>query len=646
MTRMSGGGQQRVQAPRRIGEYEVGGTLGEGTFAKVKYAVHATTGEPVAMKVLDKEKIIRHKMVDQIKREISVMKLVRHPNVVRLYEVLASRTKIYIILEFVTGGELFDRIVNKGRLEEDEARRYFQQLMDAMEYCHSKGVAHRDLKPENLLLDSKDNIKISDFGLSALPQQVRADGLLHTTCGTPNYVAPEVLSDRGYNGVLADIWSCGVILYVLLAGFLPFDEPDVPSLYRKQQQQQQQQQQHQQQQQQQEQRGSGGAGDSKEAHRGGENVPCSMVCEEVHADRHLLAAGVRGVTSGTVRGMRGSRGGVGGTIEEGEAEGEDSGDDSGGEAGGGGGRGGMGGDWGEGRGGESGESGEGRRGGEREDGGWGNMGRLVGRVEAAAEELGWHVEREGFKYRIELRHAALATPAEAAPAVAAAVGSPPTTEALTLPVAATARAADAAPAAAATPAVAAAVTTPTTTEAIPLPVAAPAEVIRAADAATLSVAAETAETAETAVARGTAEASEATDELGAAAEAASPAQAYTGSPAVAGDVELSAAVARLTVVAAIALEVFAILPGLLMVEMRHEKGGTQEAMQMRQALRAKLQDLVTAPHAPNMPTNKGTARGGISSTSGSSSNGKGTVPKGTRPRQLAAYPRMGIIPRV
>ncbi|CAI5462421.1 unnamed protein product [Closterium sp. Yama58-4] len=227
------GGQQRVQAPRRIGEYEVGGTLGEGTFAKVKYAVHATTGEPVAMKVLDKEKIIRHKMVDQIKREISVMKLVRHPNVVRLYEVLASRTKIYIILEFVTGGELFDKIVNKGRLEEEEARRYFQQLIDAMDYCHSKGVAHRDLKPENLLLDSKDNIKISDFGLSALPQQVRADGLLHTTCGTPNYVAPEVLSDRGYNGVLADIWSCGVILYVLLAGFLPFDEPDVPSLYKK-----------------------------------------------------------------------------------------------------------------------------------------------------------------------------------------------------------------------------------------------------------------------------------------------------------------------------------------------------------------------------------------------------------------------------
>ncbi|CAI5975483.1 unnamed protein product [Closterium sp. NIES-65] len=188
MARMSGG-QQRVQAPRRIGEYEVGGTLGEGTFAKVKYAVHATTGEPVAMKVLDKEKIIRHKMVDQIKREISVMKLVRHPNVVRLYEVLASRTKIYIILEFVTGGELFDKIVNKGRLEEEEARRYFQQLIDAMEYCHSKGVAHRDLK---------------------------ADGLLHTTCGTPNYVAPEVLSDRGYIWVLADIWSCRVILYLLL----------------------------------------------------------------------------------------------------------------------------------------------------------------------------------------------------------------------------------------------------------------------------------------------------------------------------------------------------------------------------------------------------------------------------------------------
>ncbi|KAH9690206.1 CBL-interacting serine/threonine-protein kinase 8 [Citrus sinensis] len=166
-----------------------------------------------------------------IKREISIMKLVRHPCVVRLHEVLASRTKIYIILEFITGGELFDKIVHHGRLSESEARRYFQQLIDGVDYCHSKGVYHRDLKPENLLLDSQGHLKISDFGLSALPEQ--GVSLLRTTCGTPNYVAPEVLSHKGYNGAAADVWSCGVILYVLIAGYLPFDELDLTTLYSK-----------------------------------------------------------------------------------------------------------------------------------------------------------------------------------------------------------------------------------------------------------------------------------------------------------------------------------------------------------------------------------------------------------------------------
>ncbi|OMO57521.1 hypothetical protein COLO4_35319 [Corchorus olitorius] len=188
------------------------------------------------MKVLDRSTIIKHKMVDQIKREISIMKLVRHPYVVRLHEasdlaVIASRTKIYIILEFITGGELFDKIVHNGRLSEAEARRYFQQLIDGVDYCHSKGVYHRDLKPENLLLDSQGNLKISDFGLSALPEE--GVSLLRTTCGTPNYVAPEVLSHKGYEGAVADVWSCGVILYVLMAGYLPFDELDLTTLYSK-----------------------------------------------------------------------------------------------------------------------------------------------------------------------------------------------------------------------------------------------------------------------------------------------------------------------------------------------------------------------------------------------------------------------------
>ncbi|KAH7298814.1 hypothetical protein KP509_25G059800 [Ceratopteris richardii] len=146
---------------------------------------------------------------------------------------MASKARIYFVLEYVTGGELFNKIAREKKLKEDEARKYFQQLINAVDYCHSRGVCHRDLKPENLLLDSRGNLKISDFGLSALPQQLREDGLLHTTCGTPNYVAPEVIVDRGYDGAKADIWSCGVILFVLLAGYLPFTDSNLVNLYKK-----------------------------------------------------------------------------------------------------------------------------------------------------------------------------------------------------------------------------------------------------------------------------------------------------------------------------------------------------------------------------------------------------------------------------
>ncbi|XP_026414592.1 CBL-interacting protein kinase 32-like isoform X2 [Papaver somniferum] len=182
---------------RLVGKYELGRTIGEGTFAKVKFAKNSETGEPVAIKILDKEKVLKHKMAEQIRREISTMKLIKHPYVVQLYEVMGSKTKIFIVLEFVTGGELFEKV------------------------------------PENLLLDVCGNLKISDFGLSALSQQVKEDGLLHTSCGTPNYVAPEVLKDRGYDGAAADLWSCGVILFVLLAGYLPFDDSNLMVLYKK-----------------------------------------------------------------------------------------------------------------------------------------------------------------------------------------------------------------------------------------------------------------------------------------------------------------------------------------------------------------------------------------------------------------------------
>lgn len=135
-------------------------------------------------------------------------------------------------MEFVKGGEIFEKI-SKGRFSENLSRKYFQQLVSAVDYCHVHGVYHRDLKPENLLLDENGDLKVSDFGLSAVADQVREDGFLHTICGTPAYVAPEILSKKGYDGAKVDIWSCGVILYVLNAGYLPFNDPNLMNLYKK-----------------------------------------------------------------------------------------------------------------------------------------------------------------------------------------------------------------------------------------------------------------------------------------------------------------------------------------------------------------------------------------------------------------------------
>ncbi|KAL9993999.1 putative protein kinase CAMK-CAMKL-CHK1 family [Helianthus debilis subsp. tardiflorus] len=215
-----------------FGKYEMGRMLGQGTFAKVYYAKDVFTSENVAIKVIKKDQVRKEGLMDQITREISVMRLVRHPNVVELKEVMATKTKIFFVMEYVTGGELFAKVL-KGRLKEDAARKYFQQLISAVDFCHSRGVSHRDLKPENLLLDENGDLKVSDFGLSSLPEHSRNDGLLHTQCGTPAYVAPEVLRRKGYDGAKADIWSCGVILYVLLAGFLPFQDENVMHMYKK-----------------------------------------------------------------------------------------------------------------------------------------------------------------------------------------------------------------------------------------------------------------------------------------------------------------------------------------------------------------------------------------------------------------------------
>jgi serine/threonine protein kinase len=224
---------------KKVGQYQLGRTLGEGTFGKVKYAEHVVTNGAVAIKVLEKEKIQKQNMGEQIRKEISIMKKIKHRYVVEMIEVLASKSKIFIVLELVQGGELFNKIVDMGKMPEDQALFYFRQLVTGIAYCHRAGVCHRDLKPENLLLDENGNLKISDFGLSSLYVGDSADNgttrtqILHTTCGTPNYVAPEVLADQGYDGKKADVWSIGVILYVLLAGFLPFDEKTIVQLFSK-----------------------------------------------------------------------------------------------------------------------------------------------------------------------------------------------------------------------------------------------------------------------------------------------------------------------------------------------------------------------------------------------------------------------------
>ncbi|KAL8136979.1 hypothetical protein V2J09_002980 [Rumex salicifolius] len=204
-----------------LGKYQLGPVIGEGTFAKVKVAKNTINGQQVAIKIIDKI---------MVQSEIRTMKLLNHPNIVRIHEVLASKTKIYIVMEYVPGGQLSDKLSYAKKLSEKEARKLFQQLIDAVEYCHCKGVYHRDLKPQNLLLDSKGNLKISDFGLSALQ---KPGSLLSTACGSPSYVAPELIRNRGYDGSGADIWACGVILFEMLSGYLPFNDQSLPHLYKK-----------------------------------------------------------------------------------------------------------------------------------------------------------------------------------------------------------------------------------------------------------------------------------------------------------------------------------------------------------------------------------------------------------------------------
>ena len=226
-----------VQKKQKIkkGNYILGETIGEGAFAKVKLATHIFTGEKVAIKILDKQVLEADAQnqniqndssflndMQRIKKEIKILKELRHKNIIQLYEIMESENKLYIVMEYCEGKELFDYIVKRKHLTEKEACRFFQQIINGVEYLHLNNITHRDLKPENLLLTNKKRIKISDFGLSTKTSSYYQ--FLTTPCGTPSYAPPEMLRGDEYSGIYSDIWSCGIILYTMLVGNLPCAE--------------------------------------------------------------------------------------------------------------------------------------------------------------------------------------------------------------------------------------------------------------------------------------------------------------------------------------------------------------------------------------------------------------------------------------
>ncbi|KGQ01620.1 CAMK/CAMKL/AMPK protein kinase [Paracoccidioides lutzii Pb01] len=214
---------------QRLDQYTSVKILGEGSFGKVKLAVHQASGRQVALKIIPRRKLLSRDMVGRVDREIQYLQLLRHPHIIKLYTVIATKVDIVMVLEYAER-ELFDYLVKRGRCNDEEARKFFQQIICAVEYCHRHKIVHRDLKPENLLIDKDKNVKIADFGLS----NIMTDGnFLKTSCGSPNYAAPEVISGKLYAGPEVDVWSCGVILYVLLVGKLPFDDDYIPALFKK-----------------------------------------------------------------------------------------------------------------------------------------------------------------------------------------------------------------------------------------------------------------------------------------------------------------------------------------------------------------------------------------------------------------------------
>lgn len=224
---------KRNSAPRlkNLGQFILGDKIGEGTFGIVRLATHILTGEKVAIKILDKRKITEDVDKEHVEREIKILKMLRHTNIVHLFYVIQNSTSISLIMEYSSGKDLFDYLAAKKRLSEMEACGLFQQLISGLDYLHKLKVAHRDLKPENLLLDHEHkNIKLVDFGLSNI---YHSNELLSTSCGSPSYAAPEMLNSKEYDGSKVDIWSSGIILFAMICGYLPFEDKDKDNLYKK-----------------------------------------------------------------------------------------------------------------------------------------------------------------------------------------------------------------------------------------------------------------------------------------------------------------------------------------------------------------------------------------------------------------------------
>ncbi|CAL6112637.1 Kinase [Hexamita inflata] len=225
MSEVTADGKVRV---KRVGNYIIGKTIGEGSFSKVKLGTHLLTNERVALKIIEKAKITESADVQRITREIQILKLLQHQNVVRLYEIIDTPRHLYIIQEYMQNGELFDYIVARKRLSEAQSCSFIVQIWSGLNYLHQNCISHRDLKPENCCLDQNNNIKIIDFGLSNM---FKGYAYLKTACGSPAYACPEMIKGEIYNGANADTWSCGIILYAMLCGALPFEASTTQGLY-------------------------------------------------------------------------------------------------------------------------------------------------------------------------------------------------------------------------------------------------------------------------------------------------------------------------------------------------------------------------------------------------------------------------------